>query len=236
MNGQSTALLTALVIGLLSRPIVAQRPASDDTGSVIESSGSAELTLQPTRAVITFAVESRAVTAAQAANLNGPKTRKLLAVLTRSRPAPESVLVVAVSVGPNENQQRGTVVDYQARAVLRLVVTTLDSLGRYLDVALQNGATEVSDVSFTSDSAEAAERKALGLAYAQAYGRAQALAQAAGGSLGPLEHLSNGPEYIGYSRVNRLMQYESSGSVPVTAQGVIVTASVSGAWRFAPQR
>ena len=141
MTCPRSALLIAIAIGVVSQPSAAQQSRSDDTGSVIETSGSAELTLQPTRAVITFAVESRALTAAQAASLNGPKTHKLLAALSRSRPAPDSVLVIAVSVGPNENQERGTVVNYQARAVLRLVVTALDSLGRYLDVALTNGAT-----------------------------------------------------------------------------------------------
>jgi uncharacterized protein len=206
----------------------------NDTGTVIQTSGSAQLTLQPTRAVITLAVESRAATAALAANLNGPKTRRLRGALAASRPPPDSVLVVGVSVGPNENQQRGTLVDYQARALLRLVVTGLDSLGHYLDVALTNGATEVSNVTFLSDSAEAAGHRALAQAYAKAYSKAQALAEAAGGTLGPLVRVSAGPDYAPYAYPRLFEEFDvsSRSAVPVAAQGVVVAASVIAVWRF----
>ena len=227
--------LVALAALLLARQVHAQQVLSD-TGTVIQTSGSAQLTLQPTRAVITFAVASRAATAALAASLNGPKTRKLRSALAATRPSPDSVLVIGISVGPNENEQRGTVVDYQARALLRLVVTTLDSLGRYLDVALTNGATEVRDVTFMSDSAEAAGHRALAQAYSKAYSKAQALAEAAGGTLGPLVRLSSGPDYSGYAGFAQFQEaFDFSASrlaVPVAAQGVVVTGSVSAVWRF----
>lgn len=232
---RSAVLLIVLATLVLPRRTHARQLAPADTGSVVQASGSAQLTLQPTRAVITFAVESRAVSAAQAASLNGPKTRRLLAALSAARPAPESVMVIGVSVGPNENEQRGTVVDYQARAMLRLVVTALDSLGRYLDIALASGATEVGDVSFRSDSADVASRRALARAYSQAYGKAQALAEAAGGSLGPLLRVATGPDYA-FSGVSSLALSDfasyRSAAVPITAQGVTASASVSATWRF----
>ena len=217
----------------------AQQSVVNDSAGTVETSGFAQLTLQPTRAVITFAVATRAVSAAQAASLNGPRTKRLLAALSASHPAPDSVLVIGVNVGPNENEENGTLVDYQARSVLRLVVTALDSLGRYLDIALTHGATEVSDVDYTSDSVEVAGQRALAQAYGAAYAKAKALAEAAGGNLGPLLRLSTGPEYGALRRdfaSTNAASYSGGFAVPVTAQGVSVSASVSAVWRFVPRR
>jgi uncharacterized protein YggE len=225
----------ALLHLLTAVPLHAQLRVSGDSESVVETSGSAQLTLQPTSAVVTFAAQSRAPSAAQATALNAPRVRRLLAALTASRPTPDSVLVVGVSVGPNENMDRGTVVDYQARAVVKVVIRTLDSLGRYLDVGLSGGATEVVGVTFRSDSAEAAQRAALAQAYAHARDNAEALAVAAGGRLGRLLRVSTG------GRASFAASYELSeinissyrgSSVPVAAQGVTVSASVNAAWRF----
>src|SRR5436190_1429605 len=124
---------SVLILLALAAPMQAQVRLTSDTGSVVETSGQAQLTLPPTSAVVIFAAQSRAPTAAQATALNAPRVRRLLAALSASRPTPESVLVMGVSVGPNENLDRGTVVDYQARAVVKVVIRSLDSLGRYLD-------------------------------------------------------------------------------------------------------
>ena len=186
-----------------------------------------------------MAAESHAASAAQAAALNAPRVRRLLASLAAIRPTPDSVLVTAISVGPNVNE-RGTLVDYQARAVVKLVVRTLDSLGRYLDVALSSGATEVVGIGFRSDSAEVVQRVAMQRAYAEARSNAEALAAAAGGTLGRLIRVSSGPDYgrfasayAGLEEVSVPAFYRGA-AVPVAAQGVTVSASVSAVWRFEP--
>lgn len=218
----------------MPRPAVAQVPAPADTGSTIQTTGSAQLTLQPTRAIITFGVASRAASAAAATAVNEPKVRRLLTALHASRPKPDSVLVVAVTVGPHENEH-GTIVDYEASAEVRVVIVALDSLGRYLDVGLEGGATAVSDVSFQSDSAAGAQRRALGKAYEEALGRAQALAAAAGGTLGRLQTVST--ERVGgeYFAVARTYAPAAETGIPMTPQGVTVSASVAAVWRFTPR-
>ncbi len=232
-----SAACTIVVLTIVAPMAHAQVRLTTDTGSVVETSGSAQRILEPTRALVTFAVESRAATAAQATALNGPRVRRVLAALTASRPTPDSVLVIGVSVGPNENMSRGTVVDYQARAVVRLAITALDSLGRYLDVALSSGATEVVGVVFKSDSSEAAERTAMAEAYAEAYANARVLASAAGGSLGRLLRVTTGQGYRPFDSYDLEMSgiVSAARAVPIAAQGVTVSATVSAAWRFEPR-
>ena len=235
---RSSVRMVALAVALFAPTVSrAQVRSQSDTGSVVETTGYAQLTLQPTQAVILLAVDSRAATASQASALNAPRVRRLLAALLGTRPSPDSVLVIGLSVGPNENVGRGTLVDYGARALFRVVVRTLDSLGRYLDVALSNGATEVLAVTFKSDSSEAAQRDAMAQAYSHAHSNALALAAAAQCSLGRLLRVSTGPDYAGAfaSSVDVALQ-ASRSAVPVAAQGVTVTASVNAVWRLEQPR
>ncbi len=227
---------TLAIAAAMSMPgaAAAQVPVPADTGSTIQTTGSAQLTLQPTRAIITFGVASRAASAAAATAVNEPKVRRLLTALGASRPKPDSVLVVAVSVGPHENEH-GTVVDYEASAEVRVVIVALDSLGRYLDVGLNGGATAVSDVAFQSDSAAAAQRRALGKAYEEALGHAQALAAAARGTLGRPQKVST--EGVGgeYFAAARMYERVVESAIPMPPQGVTVSASVAAVWRFTPR-
>jgi uncharacterized protein len=231
-------LLPALLLSLLLPSVGSgqTRPLSD-SGSVIEASGSAQVTLPPDRAVIRFAVDSRAPTAAQAAAINSPRVRRVVAALSALRSPQESVLVTGIGVGPNENYDRGTIVDYRATAIVRLVVRNLDSLGRYLEVALSNGATQVADVSFHSEQADSARRDALSRAYAQALASAQAVAHAAHGVLGPLLRVSTDREYdfdYGALREEAAFSVSRQATVPLAARDVMVSATITAVWRFTP--
>jgi len=226
----TTALLLAACVVVPTLVRAQGLTIQSDTGSVIVTSGSGEVSLAPDRATIRLRVETRASSAAQASRDNSIAVRRVLDSLNASRMPDESLLVVAVSVRTNENSQSGTLNGYSAAATIRVMLHSLDRLGTVLDRALGAGATGVQDIEFMSDHEDAARLDALAQAYRKAQADAQALAQAAGVRLGPLLRLSSGPQYGPvYGAVRDYNgDYES---VPISASDVRVAAVVQATWR-----
>jgi uncharacterized protein YggE len=91
------------------------------------------------------------------------------------------------------NQTTGTsrVVGYVVSNQVRAEVRRIEDVGKIIDAALAKGANEVSSLQFTSSKADSVRRVALAEAVANARSDAEALARAAGGSLGALIEVSS---------------------------------------------
>lgn len=222
-------LLLMTVMGATSQAQVTSR---SDSGSIVITSGQGEITLSPDRAVLRVSVETRGGTAAQAANGNTQRVRKLLDTLNSIRQANESVMVAGVSVDANRDDN-GKVRGYAASATVRISTRTLERLGTIIDAALAGGANNIQDVNWLSDREEPARRDALGQAFAEARQNAQALADAAGLTLGPVLTISTVPTpgLIGYASALTVSSRGYAG-VPLAPQDVIVRASVQSTWRL----
>ena len=130
--------------------------------------------------------------------------------------------------------------EFVARNSLRLTVRRPADVGKIIDAALAAGATSVSSVQFSSPATEDARRQAIALAAAQAQRDADALARAAGGSLGRLLSMSSTPNF---SPEGFYPSDTYFATVAATAGGVAyptminprdmsVTVSVFGRWEF----
>jgi len=217
--------------------LAAQAPERLDSSSVLSTSGTGTIKLTPDHAVITVSVGTRDTSAAAASLKNGARLHRVLDSLNAARQSAESVQVVGLSVRPNEDRERAQVVDYEASAIIRIALRSLDRVGAILDVALRSGATEVQDIEYHSDREDAARNDALGQAYARARSSALAVAKAAGVGLGPLLRLSSEPD-AGFNR----FAYASAatdggwGSVSVAPQDIEVIARIAATWRLVPLR
>lgn len=210
-----------------------QEERTVDTSSVLRSVGHAQVTLPPDRAAIWLAIESRAPVASRAVALNARRARRVVAALHAVRHEQDSVLVTGITVGPNHDFSRGTIVDYGSTTTVRVVVRDLDSLSRFLEVAFASGATSVVDVSFLSERADSARGVALARAFARAEADARALADAAGAELGPVLRVSTdshdeqefdpGLLYLNAPRRSLAM---------LTPQDVSVAATTMVTWRI----
>jgi uncharacterized protein YggE len=211
----------------------AQAGTRGDSVSTVITSGQGEITLSPDRAVLRVSVETRGGTAAQAANGNTQRVRKLLDTLNSIRQPNESVMVAGVSVEANRDD-KGQVHGYAASATVRISTRTLERLGTIIDAALAGGANNIEDVTWLSDREESARREALGRAFAEAHQNAQALADAAGLALGSLLTVSTeqmrGP--FGSAYAVQAVTVTGYASVPLAPQDVIVRASVQATWRL----
>jgi len=230
------SLLIAMAAVFPPSVVNAQRRTQFDSGTVIVTHGSGEISLPPDRAVVTFDVVSRGQTAASASATNGVTVHRLVDALNAMRQPEESVQVVGVSVRPNQNYETGALRNYEAAGQVRVTIRHLDRLGRVLDLALASGATGLSDVDFRADSAEAAQGAALARAFEAARANADAIARAAGATLGPLLRVSTIPEseVPSFGRTVGLSEIRVTGGVPIAPHDIVVGATVYATWRLRP--
>src|SRR5882724_7475572 len=181
------------VTASLAALLLVQAPApSPKAGPEILTAGSGETTLSPQRAELRIGMTSRASNAADASNRNAHLLQSVLDTLGRAGFPRESLQTVAFGVGPNLDYEHGNkVTGYEATAAVRIMVHDLARIGRLIDLALGAGATDLSSITFQSDSVETGRRRALAQALGKARNDADALATAAGGSLGRLLQVSS---------------------------------------------
>src|SRR5687768_6041637 len=191
------ALLSML---LSAAPAAAQeaQPSSAQLGPDIITSATGEARVTPDRAQVHIGVQTRAATAAQAGADNARKTRAVIdAIRARGIPAAQ----IATSEynlypeydhreRPQDAVQTPRVIGYVANNTVRVEVRQLDQVGAVIDASLAAGANMVNTIQFFASNVDAGRRTALGEAVARARGDAEALARAAGGSLGALLELN----------------------------------------------
>jgi uncharacterized protein YggE len=226
------------VAASLAALLLAQVPSPPPKAAAeILTAGSGEATLSPQRAALRIGMTSRASNAADASSRNARLLQSVLDTLRRAGFPRESLQTVAFGVGPNIDYEHGNkVTGYEATAAVRLMVHDLTRIGQLIDLALTAGATDLSSITFESDSVEIGRRQALGEALAKARSDAEALATAAGGSLGRLLEVSSRAGYFPGVSLNAVVVTAAAGrSGPaITPRDVVVQVAVQARWEFVP--
>ena len=91
---------------------------------------------------------------------------------------------------PRPATQGPRIIGYVANNTVRIEVRRLDQVGPVIDAALAAGANMVNTIQFFASNVDVARRTAMAEAVGRARGDAEALARAAGGSLGALLELN----------------------------------------------
>ena len=185
------ALLAVVALaGALGTPdfASADEPAATTDKLVVNGAGSVEAV--PDRASFSFGVQTRAGTAKAALAANGDAMRKVIAAL---RDAGASDLATqSVSVWPNSAEDGGI----SGFVALNSVTATIgiNRAGDLVDAAAAAGANEISGPNMSREDSDRLYREALAKAVEDARARAQALAKAAGRTLGGISEISEGAE------------------------------------------
>lgn len=209
---------------------------------IISVSGEGEASARPDRAVVTIGVESRAATAAAAANDNARRQRAILDTLRALGYASEQLTTSNYSVQPemqyDEQGRRARVVGYVVSNTVRVEIRQLDWIARTIDAALAKGANQVHGIGFHLSDPGPSRREAIASAMARARTDAEALARAAGGSLGPILELSTNPLPIQPMMfrqvVSAMARAEAGVATPIEAGEEVVRATVNVRWAFVP--
>jgi hypothetical protein len=209
----------------------------------IVTTGEGEVQITPDRAHIFVSVETRATTAAAAADDNARRQRAVLDKL-RALGIPDAQLGTSgYNVQPEYQYDRNggapKVTGYVARNTIRADIRRLDQVGPAIDGALAAGANSIGGLDFYSSRTDDARREALAAAVLQARLDATAMARAAGGSLGPLIEVSSntmsGP--IMQPRFELARTATAVAETPITPGEQTLTVQVTARWQYtAPPR
>ena len=207
----------------------------------IASSATAEAKFTPDRATISISVQTRATTAAAAAADNAKKQNAVLAALRGLGLTNEQLSTTGYSVNPEyryDPNRTPTLTGYSVTNTVLADIHDLTQVGKVLDTALANGSNMVSSLEFYASNTDAARQKALADAVVKARADAEVAARAAGGSLGPLMHLSvgGGGTYTPPRPMFAAKVMTQSGDTQINPGQQTISVNVSADWRFNPNR
>ena len=236
-------LLLAAAGILIAAPVGGAQQAPPPSPAVpsVSVAGEGEAKATPDRAMITIGVQSRASTAAEAAAENARKQRAVLDTLRALGFTQQQLTTSNYSVYPEMQHEpvntAPRVIAYVVSNTVRVDVRRLEQAGRVIDAALAKGANTIHGLSFYLADPAPVRRAAIVDAVARARADAEALARAAGGSLGALLELSTQPMPSG-PVMYRAMAEASPGfrSTPIEAGEEVVMATVNARWAFVPGR
>jgi uncharacterized protein YggE len=206
----------------------------------IVTNATEEVEIMPDRAVISFSVETRGKTAAEAGRENARIQGGVLDTLRKLGIAPAQLRTQGLNINPEyeypQDGRRPTVVGYQARNSVQVEVRQLAQAGTLIDAGLAKGATNVGGLRFFASNTEGARREALQKAVTRARADAEAIASAAGGALGGVLEIqanpgSDGP--IGIDAGPMMLMKEARADAPTQVESGVLKVRVSIMARFA---
>jgi uncharacterized protein len=206
----------------------------------IAVSGVGETRVTPDRAVINIGVHSRATTAAAAARDNGRKQQAIIDTLRALGIPREQISTTQFNVSPEMRQipqsGRNEITGYSVSNTVRVEVRQLDQIAAAIDAALAKGANQINSLDFVVFNTDEPRRRALAQAIERARLDAEAMARAAGGSLGTLLELSSGYAPIPMVRQEYAMaaRAQADVSTPIEPGQEVIRAVVTARWQFVP--
>ncbi len=235
----AAALSLALVSGrgeAQMLPVPAPLPAPS-----LVTAGQGEAKVTPDRASVLVNVQTRGATAAAAASDNARRTRAVLDALAKLEIPREQLGTEGYNVYPemryDTNGGNPRVAAYVVTNTVRAETRRVEQAGAIIDASLGAGANVINGLSFYASSIDEPRRAAIASAVASARADADAMARAAGGSLGTLVELSTqGPTLPPRPMFEVSARKMSAEPTPVNAGQLTVTVFVNARWQFVPNR
>jgi uncharacterized protein YggE len=223
-------------------PLPAAAPAPDQAPSresvpLITAAGEGEQRVAPDMVTIMVAVQTRHRSAVNAGGRNAEQMAAVMKAL-RGIGLEEAEISTAGYSLHQETWRTPNDTVYVASNTVRVETKKLNLVSRIIDTSMTAGANNVSSLQFGLSDTQPAERVALGEAVRNARARAEAMAAAAGGQLGPLEELTSQPEVVRPYMQETMAMARAAADVatPISPQDLTIRARVVARWRFVPGR
>ena len=228
------AALSATLAGAAGAQIAPATPPR------IVTSGEAQVRVTPDRATILVGVQNRAATAAAAGASNARTQKAILDTLKAMGLAADQLTTQSYSVNPEMQYPPsggpGRVIGYTVSNVVRVELRRIEQVGPVVDASLAKGANQINSIQFSSSTASEARRTAMADAVRDARADADALARAAGGSVGQLIEITSSAPPIRpmYAEVMMRSTAKADVATPIEPGEQVISASVSVIWQFVP--
>jgi uncharacterized protein YggE len=229
------ALAVALAVVAFNRPPTILIGSSAATNSNLQAgilaSGDGTVSKKPDLAIVYAGVNAKASTASAAQQQLASQAARLIAKVKGLGVLDKDINTSNYSIGPNYVPSSGTPDGYQASEQLIFKWHNVDSIGRTLDILVQDGGATNIGVSFGLNDVKAAQTQARAAAIADAKSKAQAMALAAGVTLGPVVRVSDlsftgYPSPMMYAYKDLASGGAQSSQVPAGSLDVQVTVEV----------
>jgi uncharacterized protein YggE len=227
-----------------SKSAAASAPGKSAAATVVKCSagtptvtvaGNGTSTATPNEVMIALAVQTQAATAAAAMTSNSSKTSALVAKLLADGVAKADLQTSNISVQPNYNNSGTVIISYQVTNSLALTLHDTSRAGTIIDdaAAIAGNAIRVQGITFSVQDQSAMLAQARAAAVHQAAGQAQAMATAAGLTLGPLCSLQDNSSVVPPQPLNAAGPTSAvAGSTPVEPGSLQVTANVTAVYEL----
>lgn len=221
-------------------PLEAQQGVSrapEQPSISVSTQGSTRVT--PDRATIQIGVQTQGASAAAASAENARVAQRVITAIKGVGIGAEQISTINYSVNPEyrhiENR-RPEVTGYTVHNTVVVDVRQIDQVGRVIDASLGAGANLINSLDFYASNTEEARRAALASAVAKARLDAEAIARAAGGTLGGLAEANVGPYMIPMRRENVMMMRGDAAMAapptPVEPGSELLSVQVTTRWYF----
>lgn len=201
------------------------------TGGQMTVTGSGVVTGPPDMAIITLGVTEEAEDAADAVAQMSDNLAAVLAGLSQAGIAEPDIQTQRLQLAPvwsnrgSLSKTPPSIEGFTASSDVTVRVTDLSQLGLLLDTVVGLGANGFKGLSFGLQDPDPAQDEARRRAVADAQAKAALYAEAAGVTLGPIIHLSEG--FGAQPAETRMMAGSLEAAVPVAAGSVSISAQVT---------
>jgi uncharacterized protein YggE len=237
------AAVTAVVLSLASLAPTASGAQGVGPGipavPTLVTSGQGEAKVTPDRVSLMVNVQTRAATAAAAGADNAQRTRAVLTALAALGLPKDQLSTEGYSVYPEMAYDKAggspRVVAYVVTNTVRAESHQPAQAGAMVDAALGAGANLINGLSFYASNIDEPRRTAISAAVANARADAEAMARAAGGTLGGLIELSTQGPTVPPRPMFAMAMRKTVGmaeETPVNPGQQTVSVFVSARWAF----
>lgn len=222
----AAVLVTVVLSGCTTKVVTSGGTTPLNT---VTATGTGKTVAAPDIAEMYFGVTTRASDAGAALDQASAAAEKISAAVKGAGVAAEDVQTANVSVYPLQTSKGDEIVitGYQASIQVRVKVRDIKALGGVITAANEAGANEISGPSFALDDDSDARNEAITLAVADAKKHAEAMAKAAGKSLGTIISVSETNVSVPiYTRTGAVKDLAAE-SVPIETGQLDISADVT---------
>lgn len=189
--------------------------------------GQGEAKATPDTAMVQIGVQSEAAAAREALTDNNAKMTALVAKLKELGVVAKDIQTSNLSIYPRYDNEGREVLGYQVGNMVTVKVRNVGQTGALLDQVVEAGANSISGIMFMIDDAKTLEQQARDQAIANARTRAEAMAKAAGATVGQVysitENIGTAPPMPMAGSAREML---ADVSVPVEAGEQTISAQV----------
>ena len=226
-------LVSVLVLGGFTTSNAQTATAS----SCIVVSGEGSVYAKPDIATINLGVSSFHKSAKEAQTANATAMTAIMKAITGAGIAEKDIQTTNYSINPRYSytDNKSTLDGYEVNNTVTVTVRDISKLGSVIDLAGQNGANQVNGIAFSVSDYDTYYQKALKLAVENAQGKAKALGEAAGISVGkPAQIAESGsvqPVVYQTQLMNKAMAADMA-STPISTGEYKITALISVTYNY----